>query len=214
MQLSNQKQINSWAVQDKLSSKVVYDFNKKVYVGVFGHKWIRCWPSECSDINKVKRIRVSDGMGLNSNDIVLIYVILHFQLSKPIENLISIPNQNTIVLYSDGTCESLECAIDSRKEKKDPLLLQNKPIVDPEKSQISDATYFKAANESILLTYFTQTREKNDIRLVFFELNSDTLRIESSVTKLKLVRDDRDTRLVGCTVVDSIMCPQLVTICK
>lgn len=136
------------------------------------------------------------------------------QLSKPIENLISIPNENTIVLYSDGTCESLECAIDSRKEKKDPLLPQNKAIVDPEKAQISDATYFKAANESILLTYFTKSREKSDIRLVFFELNSDTLRIESSVTKLKLVRDDRDTKLVGCTVVDSILCPQLVTICK
>lgn len=63
LQLSNQKQINSWAVQDKLSSKVVYDFNRKVYVGVFGHKWIRCWPSECSDINKVKRIRVSEWDG-------------------------------------------------------------------------------------------------------------------------------------------------------
>lgn len=62
LQLSNQKQINSWAVQDKLSSKVVYDFNKKLYVGVFGHKWIRCWPSDCSDINKIKRIRVSDGL--------------------------------------------------------------------------------------------------------------------------------------------------------
>lgn len=137
---------------------------------------------------------------------------MSFQLSKPIENLISIPNENTIVLYTDGTCESLECAIDTRKEKKDPLLLQNKPIVDPVTTEIFDPTFFKTTNETILFTYLT--RKSNDVRLVFFELNSDTLRIDSPVTKLKLVREDRDTKLVGCTVVDSILCPQLVTICK
>lgn len=115
-------------------------------------------------------------------------------------------------MYSDGTCESLECAIDSRKEKKDPLLPQNKPIVAPETTQISDPNYFKTSNGSILFTYFM--RKANDVRLVFFELNSDTLRIEGSVNKLKLMREDRDAKLVGCTVVNSIFCPQLVTICK
>lgn len=57
-QLSNQKQINSWTVLDKLSSKVVYDFDSKSYVGVFGSKFIRCWKNDCTDINKVKRIKV------------------------------------------------------------------------------------------------------------------------------------------------------------
>lgn len=139
---------------------------------------------------------------------------IKFQLSKPIENLISIPNENTIVLYTDGTCESLECAIDSRKAKKDPLLLQNKPIIDPETAQILDPTHFDVTNESILFTYFTQSRKTNDVHLVFFDLNGDTLQIEGPVTKLKLVREDRDTKLVGCTVVDSTVCPQLVTMCK
>lgn len=129
-------------------------------------------------------------------------------------NLISIPNENTIVLYSDGTCESLECAIDSRKEKKDPLLLPNKPVVNSEMTKISDPTYFKTANDSILFFYFAESLKTNDVRLVFFELNSDTLRIDSLVTKLKLMREDRDTKLVGSTVVDSLVGPQLVTLCK
>lgn len=57
-QLSNQKQINSWTVLDKLSSRVVYDFSSESYVGVFGNKWIRCWKQDCNDINKIKRIKV------------------------------------------------------------------------------------------------------------------------------------------------------------
>lgn len=57
-QLSNQKQITSWTALDKLSSKVVYDFNSKEYVGVFGRKWIRCWSADCSDINKIKKLKV------------------------------------------------------------------------------------------------------------------------------------------------------------
>lgn len=58
-QLSNQKQIESWTVLDKLSCKVVYDFTSKQYVGVFAHKWIRRWSSECNDINNIKKIKVS-----------------------------------------------------------------------------------------------------------------------------------------------------------
>lgn len=148
------------------------------------------------------------------NGIKELTISFTLQLSKPIESLISIPNENTIVLYSDGTCESLECAIDSRKEKKDLQLLANKPVVDPETTELLNATYFRTSNEAILLTYFTQSRESSDICLVFVELNSDTLRIERPVTKWKLARNDRNINLVGCTVVDNIMHPQLVTICK
>lgn len=57
-QLSNQKQITSWTALDKLSSKVIYDFNSKKYVGVFARKWIRCWSTDCSDINKIKKLKV------------------------------------------------------------------------------------------------------------------------------------------------------------
>lgn len=58
IQLSNQKQITSWTALDKLSSKVIFDFNTKEYVGVFAHKWIRCWSADCNDINKIKKIKV------------------------------------------------------------------------------------------------------------------------------------------------------------
>lgn len=90
-------------------------------------------------------------------------------------------------------------------------MLANKPIVDPNTTDIFDPTFFMVG-ETILFTYFT--RKADDVHLVFFELNGDTLRIEGSVTKLKLAREDQQTKLVGCTVVDSILCPQLVTICK
>lgn len=59
LQLSNQKQINSWTGLEKLSSKVVHDSISKQYVGPFAHKWIRCWDKNCTDINAVKKIRVN-----------------------------------------------------------------------------------------------------------------------------------------------------------
>lgn len=62
-QLSNQKQITSWTALDKLSSKVIYDFNSKEYVGLFARKWIRCWTADCSDINKIKKIKVCQVFG-------------------------------------------------------------------------------------------------------------------------------------------------------
>lgn len=50
--------MNSWTVLEKLSSKVVYDVQSKEYIGVFAHKWIRRWSPECTDINKIKKIKV------------------------------------------------------------------------------------------------------------------------------------------------------------
>lgn len=115
-------------------------------------------------------------------------------------------------MYSVGTCESLECAIDSRNEKKDPLLLSNKPIVYQEMTKVSDPT----VNHSIFFFYFAESVKTNDVRLIFFELTYETVRIDSSVIKLKLMREDRagDTKFVGSTVVDSLVCPRLVMLCK
>lgn len=59
LQLSTQKQVNSWTSLDKFTNKVVYDCKSKQYVGVFAKKWIRCWSETCTDINKVKKIKVN-----------------------------------------------------------------------------------------------------------------------------------------------------------
>ncbi|XP_031633016.1 uncharacterized protein LOC116346888 [Contarinia nasturtii] len=190
VKLSNQKQITSWTALDKLSSKVVYDFNSKAYVGVFGRKWIRCWSADCSDINKIRKLK----------------------LSKPASSLISIENAETIVLYADGTCESLEYAIETRKEKKDLSLPQFKPIVDQSSVDILSSTYFKGANDTFVLTYFVKSRETQEIDLIYYKLEKETLRVDGPINRLKLLRDEKNIRLCGFTVVDSSNCPNLVTI--
>lgn len=50
--------MQSWTVSDKLSHKVVFDFDLQQYVGVFANRYIRCWDSTTKDINKIKRIKV------------------------------------------------------------------------------------------------------------------------------------------------------------
>lgn len=123
-------------------------------------------------------------------------------------------NAGTIVLYMDGTCESLEYAIETRKEKKDLSLPQFKQIIDPSTVDILSSTYFKGANDSILLTYFVRSRENQEINLIYYKLDNETLRLDGPINRLKLVRDDVQIKLCGFTVVDSYTCPHLVTICK
>lgn len=59
IKLSTQKQIRSWTVLEKLSTKVVYDPKSEQYVGVFSQQFIRCWTEDEHDVNKKKKIRVS-----------------------------------------------------------------------------------------------------------------------------------------------------------
>lgn len=216
-QLSNQKQITSWTALDKLSSKVVYDFNSKEYVGVFGRKWIRCWSADCSDINKIKKIKVNS-FGIYRNVFIVrltwSYLYFNFQLSKPANSLVSIENVGTVVLYMDGTCESLEYAIETRKEKKDLSLLQFKPIIDPTTVDILSSTFFKGSNDSILFTFFVKSRDTRETNLIYYKIDNETLRIDGPVNRLKLLRDEKNIRLCGFTVVDSSSVPNLVTICK
>lgn len=137
-----------------------------------------------------------------------------FQLSKPANNLVSIENAGTIVLYMDGTCESLEYAIETRKDKKDLSLPQFKPIIDPTFVDILSSTFFKGANNSILFTFFVKSRETRETDLIYYKLDTDTLRIDGPINRLKLLRDEKNIKLCGFTVVDSSSCPSLVTICK
>lgn len=123
-------------------------------------------------------------------------------------------NVGTIVLYMDGTCESLEYAIETRKEKKDLSLPQFRPIIDSSIFDILSSTYFKAANDSILLTYFIKSRETQETDLIYYKLDNETLRLDGPINRLKLLREEKNINLCGFTVVDSSTCPNLVTICK
>lgn len=138
----------------------------------------------------------------------------HLQLSKPASSLISMENAGTIVLYMDGTCESLEYAIETRKEKKDFSLPQFKPIIDSSSMEILNSTYFKGPNDTILLTFFVKTRENRETHLIYYKLDNESLRLNGPINRLNLVRDEKNIRLCGFTVVDSNVSPHLVTICK
>lgn len=135
-------------------------------------------------------------------------------MAKPIQDLLSFESRDTLVLYNDGTCESLEIAIDKRKEDRNNGIPTNKAIVDAATTTIVKAAYFKTANDHILLTYFTKSRKNDDIHLVFFKLDSESLQLVGPVNKVKLLRDGRSAELSGYTVVDGIMWPHLVTICE
>lgn len=139
---------------------------------------------------------------------------LSFQLAKPIENLISIENKQTLVLYTDGTCESLEYAIDKKKDDRDISIPCNKPVIDSESVSITDITYFKTSNDSILIAYFTKSIKNQDVQLVYFRVDSETFQLCEPVYRIKLIRKDKGSKLCGYTVVDGVTSPQLVTICK
>lgn len=115
----------------------------------------------------------------------------------------------------DGTCESLEYAIETRKEKKDLSLPQFKSIIEPSSVRILSSTYFKLSNNTILLTYFVKTLDNHETHLIYYTLENETLRLNGPINRLKLTRDEKEKiRLCGFTVVDSHNFPNLVTICK
>lgn len=135
-------------------------------------------------------------------------------MAKPVETLLSIQNDKTIVLYTDGTCESLESAIETRKLKKDLLDPRDKPIIDPETTAILHPTYFKCANNKLLLTYFTRSADASEVQLICFMIDDETLQIDGVANKLKLFREQSGIKLAGFTVINSTVVPQLVTICE
>lgn len=126
------------------------------------------------------------------------------------EELITFENKNTIVLYNDGSCESLELAIDTRKEDKST----HKAIVDTSNCVITKPAYLKVANGKILMTYFTKSVDGDEVYLVCFKIDNESLQIYETARKCRVARDDGGSRLNGYAVVDGIMGPSLISICK
>uniref|UniRef100_A0A182WLK5 Nucleolar protein 11 n=1 Tax=Anopheles minimus TaxID=112268 RepID=A0A182WLK5_9DIPT len=191
VKLSNQRQIRSWTVLDRLSSKVVYDFESERYVGVFGGRYIRCWNQHQTDINTVKKVK----------------------LYQPVLDLFTLQNGRTLVLYTDGSCESLESALESRKHNKS---ISNDgeavPHVDANTHTIRDAQVLVLDNGTPLLTYFVRKEEDGSVELNYALLNPVDLKMYKTPEKIGLQRIGEDIKLVSSCVVDGSDGPSLMSV--
>ncbi|XP_035910208.1 uncharacterized protein LOC118511355 [Anopheles stephensi] len=192
VKLSNQRQIRSWTVLDRLSSKVVYDFRSERYVGVFGGKFIRCWSQDHNDINTVKKVK----------------------LYRSVLDLFSLANGQTLLLYTDGSCESLESALETRKQSKaNPTdgtgAVQN---VNPKTHTIRDVQVLVLDNGTPLLTYFVRKEDDGSLELHYALLNPGDLKLQKGFEKIALQRIGDDIKLASSCIVDGSDGPSLLTI--
>lgn len=124
--------------------------------------------------------------------------------------LIPVENGGTIVLYENGTCESLEHAIEMRKAKQQHQ--QQQPIIDTTGHEIHGAACFRFANDNLILTYFLKSGDRQYV--VYSKLDMETLCVDGDVHKLELVREEKAFTLCGSTVVSGNGVAHLITICK
>ncbi|XP_005182464.2 nucleolar protein 11 [Musca domestica] len=186
IKISTQKQIRSWSVLEKLSSKVVYDKKSEKYVGVFGSKYLRCWDEGTTDVNKCKKLK--------------------FQ--KYITNLVSC-GDDTFVLYVDGSCELLAKALESRKEDANITTAQQLELSN--KLSFSNASVFVLANGSKILTYFERNSLNGDYYLVRLPLSENGAELEAP-KRFKLSRENLSVTVAGAAVIEGGGVPALLTI--
>ncbi|XP_058126108.1 uncharacterized protein LOC131283021 [Anopheles ziemanni] len=191
VKLSNQRQIRSWTVLDRLSSKVVYDFKSERYVAVFGGRSLRCWDRDRPDLNTVKKIK----------------------LYRTVQDLFTLPSGETLVLYNDGTCESLESALVTRKQDKtNPDAIARKGNVNPQTHSIRDVQLLTLEDGTSLITYFVRREEDGFTELNYALLNKSDLKVHKTFEKVNLVRSGSETKLVGCCIVDGSGGPSLLSV--
>ncbi|KFB48666.1 AGAP007145-PA-like protein [Anopheles sinensis] len=191
VKLSNQRQIRSWTVLDRLSSKVVYDFKSERYVAVFGGRYLRCWDRDRPDLNTVKKIK----------------------LYRTVQDLFTLASGETLVLYNDGTCESLESALETKKQDKaNPDATARKANVNPQTHSIRDVQLLTLEDGTPLITYFVKREEDGQTELNYALLNKSDLKVVKTFEKVKLVRSGSETKLVGCCIVDGSDGPSLLSV--
>uniref|UniRef100_A0A182WX14 Nucleolar protein 11 n=1 Tax=Anopheles quadriannulatus TaxID=34691 RepID=A0A182WX14_ANOQN len=191
VKLSNQRQIRSWTVLDRLSSKVVYDFRSERYVGVFGGRYIRCWKRDQHDMNTVKKIK----------------------LYRTVHDLFCLESGQTLLLYTDGSCESLESALKTRnKSQQDEAGNVAVPFVDTKTHTIRDVKVLLLDNGTPLLTYFLRKEEDGSMELHYALLNPADLKVHKTIEKIVVQRIGDEIRLVSACVVDGSDGPSLLSI--
>lgn len=121
----------------------------------------------------------------------------------------TIPGVNTLILYKDGTTESLKVAIDTRKAEK-----VIKPIVRTDEQSIHNVAIFNTTDQTVWISYFVKNVKSGQVEFIYFRLNSETLIPSGKVFKFQLARTEQNASLIGYCVVDGDVQPSLVTICK
>ncbi|KAH8240171.1 hypothetical protein KR032_011869 [Drosophila birchii] len=178
LNISTQKQLLSWSLPEKLSSKVVYDPSSQKYVGVFGNHSLRLWDVDTSDVSKCKKLK--------------------FQ--KSIAHLVE-TNQEALVLFSDGDCQTLSQALASRKDQKEDTALQ---LALAASKVISKPTIYTMPQGQQVLTYFEETKATGELQLIRVLL--------ATATRREYVIKREDVRLTGYAVIEGDANPQLLTI--
>ncbi|XP_016969230.2 uncharacterized protein LOC108037218 [Drosophila rhopaloa] len=150
LNISTQKQLLSWSLPEKLSSKVIYDPNSQKYVGVFGNHSLRVWDVDTSDVAKCKKLK--------------------FQ--KSIAHLVE-TTQEALVLYSDGECQTLSQALISRKDQKEDTAEQ---LALAASKVISKPSIYTLSQGQQVLTYFEETKATGELQLIRLSLATATRR--------------------------------------
>lgn len=162
--------MKSWSTSDNFSSKVVYDFERKQYVGVFMKTFLRFWDADTVDINKMKKVK----------------------LTKPVHELLNVfvnKVRRTLVVYEDGSCESLESVM-SRSEEKTSRQ-KNSEALSIENIQVSNG-FFSFVKVVDREKYFC-----------FSKIDEETLKPVDKLITVTLVRSGQNVKLMGCTVLEA-----------
>ncbi|XP_034480883.1 uncharacterized protein LOC117786649 [Drosophila innubila] len=178
LNISTHKQLHSWSMPEKLSAKVIYDPNSQKYVGVFGNHALRTWDVTTADVSKCKKLK--------------------FQ--KSIAHVVY-TDQEAVVLYSDGSCQPLSKALESRKDQKEDTAEQ---LALAANNTLSKPTVHTLSNGQQMLTYFVEKTATGEFILVRRSLSNNSKR--TYVIKREAVR------LTGHAVIEGDAGPQLMTI--
>lgn len=165
---------------EKLSTKVVYDPNSEKYVGVFGNHAIRLWSEDTPDVTKCKKLKFQKS-------------IAHVVYTE----------KEAIVLYSDGSCQPLMQALNSRKDQKEHTAAQ---LALAASVTLSKPTVHTLSSGEQVLTYFEEKNATGQLCLIRSNLTA------SNKQTYEIKREG--VRLTGYAVIEGDSWPQLMTICK
>lgn len=154
-----------------------------------------CGHTRRSQVQKVK------GLHLIKYDHIVINS-LSAQFQKSIAHVVY-SDEEAIVLYSDGRCQPLSEALQSRKNQKENIAEQ---LTLAASKTLSKPIVHTLTNGQKLLTYFEEKHATGEFSLIRLPLSNPHKR----VYKIK-----RETvRLTGHAVVEGDSGPQLMTICE
>ncbi|KAH8410776.1 hypothetical protein KR222_007578 [Zaprionus bogoriensis] len=140
LNISTHKQLYSWSMPEKLSTKVVYDPSSGKYVGVFGNHALRLWDVDTPDVAKCKKLK--------------------FQ--KSIAHLVYTETE-ALMLYSDGSCQPLSTALASRKDQKERTAEQ---LALAASATLSKPTVHTFPSGNRMLTFFEEKTATGKFYLV------------------------------------------------